>query len=201
MNERCFRRGSWLLAVGALLLGCSLSLTPAMAQTGTEASAKSSAAADPPDKSESAPKRSEPPSKDQPTTDDTPENSAPYVLVIHADNPIEDLDRSRISKMFLKKIKRWPDKGKTPVEPIDQTEDSPIRAPFTRGIHNKDLFAIKTYWQRMIFSGRMAPPAELRSDEEVLSFVRSRRGAIGYVQRETPLGEGVKALRVIQDEK
>ena len=130
---------------------------------------------------------------------DTPQEAdegPSFVLVIHAQNEIDELDATRISKMFLKKIKRWPDKDKTSVEPVDQSESSPIREDFTRVVHNKDLFAIKSYWQRMIFSGRMAPPPELRSDAEVLSFVRSRPGAIGYVQRGTDLGDGVKELKI-----
>ena len=103
--------------------------------------------------------------------------------------------------MFLKKVKRWSDTDKTPVEPVDQAQDSSVREAFTQAIHiNKDLFAIKSYWQRMIFSGRMAPPPELRTDDEVLAFVRSRRGAIGYVRRGIELGEGVKALKINPDE-
>ncbi len=130
----------------------------------------------------------------------SPDNK--FILVVHAKNELDELDTSRISKMFLKKVRRWTDSDKTPVEPVDQAQDSTVREEFTQVIHvNKDLFAIKTYWQRMIFSGRMAPPPELRSDEEILAFVRSRRGAIGYVSRNATLGEGVKELKISLEEK
>lgn len=199
MNERFSSGGSLWRAVGVILFGFGFLVSAVAAQTPTEAGKPSTVEAS---TSRAAPNASstaaESPSD---SSSNTPQNKEPFVLVINAKNPILDLDRSRISKMFLKKIKRWPDKEKTPVEPIDQTEDSTIREAFTRAIHNKDLFAIKTYWQRMIFSGRMAPPPELRSDAEVLSFVRSRRGAIGYVRSDTDLGEGVTVLKVIQDEK
>lgn len=131
-----------------------------------------------------------------------PSNANPFVLVVHAKNEIAELEASRISKMFLKKVRRWANNDKTPVEPVDQAQDSTVREAFTQVIHeNKDLFAIKTYWQRMIFSGRMAPPPELRTDQEILAFVRSRRGAIGYVSRGTPLGDGVKELKISLEEK
>jgi hypothetical protein len=40
---------------------------------------------------------------------------------------------------------------------------------------------VKNYWQQRIFSGRDLPPPELDSDEAVVSYVLSHRGALGYV--------------------
>lgn len=125
-----------------------------------------------------------------------PEASSPgYVLVIHADNPTTSLPRARVAKMFRHQIKSW--QGlELPVVPVDQLESSEVRAAFTQGVHGKKVTSIEEFWIRMIFSGRGTPPKKLASDADVLAFVRSDRGAIGYVSSDTELGPEVKVLTV-----
>jgi len=117
-----------------------------------------------------------------------------FKLVVNADNPVSALDTVKIAKMFLKKIPRW-DNG-IRVIPVDQAESSDVRAAFSESIHKKSVSAIKSYWQRMIFSGRDVSPEELPSDAAVLTYVRGEPGAIGYVARDTVLGPGIKELKV-----
>ncbi len=128
-----------------------------------------------------------------------PDGSAPaspptFQVVINAQNPTRELSATRIARMFLKKLKRWDHDVR--VRSIDLEVDSPIREAFTRSIHGKSVTAIKSYWQRMIFSGRDVPPEERRTEREILDFVRTHPGAIGYVAADTPLGDGVKKLEV-----
>lgn len=121
-----------------------------------------------------------------------------FRVVVNAANKTAALGRSRISKMFLKKTRTWADSD-LPVELVDQREKSPVRAAFTRAIHDgKKVSAIKSYWNRRIFSGRDVPPPELPSDQEVLDFVRRDPGGIGYVSPDADLGEGVKELTVTE---
>lgn len=120
-----------------------------------------------------------------------------FVVIINAANPETEMEAGRVSKMFLKKIRRWPDD--VPVNPVDLNEKSPTRELFTETIHKKRVSAIKTFWQRMIFSGRNVPPAELNTDEEVIQFVLSDPGAIGYVSSATELPDGVKGLEIIDE--
>lgn len=115
-----------------------------------------------------------------------------YMLVVNGANPTDELSKKEIAKMFLKRAKRWPDD--VAVVPVDQPEKSGVRKAFTLDIHKKSVSAIKSYWQRMIFSGRDVNPQELDSDAAVLEFVRKERGAIGYVSSGTELGSDVKEL-------
>ncbi len=122
--------------------------------------------------------------------------STGFQIIVNAANPTEELPSSRIAKIFLKQIKRWEDK--TPITPIDQATDSVARAAFTRAIHGKKVSAIESFWQRQIFSGRGVPPEKQDTDQAVIDFVRSERGAIGYVSPASDLGTGVKELKVIE---
>lgn len=120
--------------------------------------------------------------------------AAGFQVVVHASNPEDTITRSELAKMFVRKVRRWDD-GST-VFPVDQAPDRAVRRSFSEEIHGKKLTAIKAYWQRMIFSGRAAPPPELNSDRAVLEYVRNNRGAIGYVSAGVEVGSGVKTLRI-----
>jgi len=71
-----------------------------------------------------------------------------------------------------------------------------VRQAFTEAIHGKKVTNIKGYWRKMIFSGDAAPPPELASDSEVLSFVAANDDAIGYVSEKAPVGDDIKILEI-----
>lgn len=119
-----------------------------------------------------------------------------FTIIVHSANETAEMEGSRLSKMFLKKIKRWPD-GEA-VKPVDQNERSEAREAFTQAVHGKKVSAIKSFWQRMIFSGRDVPPPEVSDDQSVIDFVKSDPGAVGYVASGTELDDGVKELEVTQ---
>lgn len=63
---------------------------------------------------------------------------------------------------------------------MDQ-EGAAIRESFSRVIHGRSANQIAAYWQQQIFSGRNIPPEQRSSDDEVIAYVSSTPGAIGYV--------------------
>jgi ABC-type phosphate transport system substrate-binding protein len=124
-------------------------------------------------------------------------SAADFVVVVNAANPETALPAAEISKLFLQRKTQWtrlPER----VMAVDLAEDSPVRASFSRAIHQRPTAAVKAYWQKMIFSGRDVPPPEKASPTEVLAYVRANPGGIGYVPAGTALPDGVKALKVTQ---
>ncbi len=126
----------------------------------------------------------------------------PFRIVVHRSNPIESLPAKALSRIFLKKTKRWdselwPDDVR--VVPLDLQEKSEVRKQFTRTIHDKSTGAIKSYWQREIFSGRDVPPTEVESDEEMMTRIVEDEGAIGYVSGTAELPEELKFLEVVDE--
>ena len=118
---------------------------------------------------------------------------ASYRLVVNSENPVSSLSRDEASKLFLKKVRTW-EHGVT-VLPVDLVSSLPVREEFTREIHGKSVSAVKNYWQQQIFSGRNTPPPEKSSDAEVIAYVKSSPGAIGYVSGKADVGE-VKVVRI-----
>lgn len=117
-----------------------------------------------------------------------------YKLVVHAANPVTALSRDNITQIFLRKTTSWP--NGQPIAPVDQRSDAPSRQSFSMGVLRRKTHEVASYWNQMIFSGRAMPPPTKASDEEVLAYVRANPNAIGYIGGETPIGEGVKVVRV-----
>ena len=120
-----------------------------------------------------------------------PAAATDFKVVANSSVPVETIQRKELARVFMKKQIRW--SNGTAVVPVDQAPDSPVRADFSRAVHQKDTAAVTAYWQRQIFSGRDVPPVTRASDNEVLAFVRATRGAIGYVEARTS-AEGVKVV-------
>ncbi|HWA57166.1 MAG TPA: hypothetical protein VG692_07930 [Gemmatimonadales bacterium] len=107
---------------------------------------------------------------------------------------VASLPKAQVSSMMLKTAKKWPDG--TAVQPVDLDKKSATREAFSKEILGRPLSAIIAYWQQQVFGGEASPPPERASDAEVLAFVKSTPGAIGYVAAGTAVGEGVKVIQV-----
>lgn len=118
-----------------------------------------------------------------------------YRVVVHASNPVTQLSPDEVARLFLKKVRRWPD-GRM-AAPVDQTTTSPVRATFGKDVLQLSLGAQKDYWLKQTLSGREVPPRALEGDEAVLDFVAAQQGAIAYVSEGTPLPPTVRALKVV----
>ncbi|HEY0971961.1 MAG TPA: substrate-binding domain-containing protein [Gemmatimonadales bacterium] len=117
-----------------------------------------------------------------------------YTIVVNAANPAASLTKAQASDLLLKKAAKWPHGAAA--QPVDQQKSAAVRDAASRAIHGRPTSAIASYWQQQIFAGKDVPPPEKGSDADVLAFVRSNPGAIGYVSAGADLGAGVKALTV-----
>lgn len=116
-----------------------------------------------------------------------------YRLIVHPANSTVIVPRSFVLDAFLKRVTRWRD-GET-IRPVDLDPNSATRRAFSQEVLGRSAAAVRSYWQQMIFSGRGLPPVEVDSDEEVVSYVLSYRGAIGYVSVRANL-RGARVLSV-----
>jgi hypothetical protein len=117
-----------------------------------------------------------------------------YQVVVNAQNPVGEMSRADVSKMFLKQLPKWPD-GRY-VVPVDQSANAPVRAGFCTGVHHQSPQAVQSYWQKEIHSRRGVPPFVKVGDAEVMAFVASNTAAVGYVSGSAGLAPGVKVLRL-----
>ena len=115
-----------------------------------------------------------------------------FQVVAHAATSVSSVSPGELSDVFLKKVTKL---GGAAVAPVDQAKASPIRAAFTKRVHGRAVSAVDAFWQQQIFYGGDSPPATKPSDDEVLAFVKSTPGAIGYVSAGAATA-GVKVVTV-----
>jgi hypothetical protein len=116
-----------------------------------------------------------------------------YRVIAHPDTKISAVERAFLKDVFLKKATRWP--GDEIVRPVDHGPDTAVRRKFSQDVIGRSVSAVKSYWQSLIFAGRDVPPPELDNDAQIIAYVQTHPGAIGYVSASANVS-GVKLLTV-----
>ena len=116
-----------------------------------------------------------------------------YKIIVNEANATASISKSDASDIFLKKKTKWDDGSK--VIPVDQDARSAAREAFSQDVHGRGVGAIRSHWQQAAFSGAGTAPLERGSDADVVAFVKSNPGAVGYVSAEANT-DGVKVLTV-----
>jgi len=117
-----------------------------------------------------------------------------FKVIVNSSVSDRTLSRSKLTRIFLKQDATFP--GGTPASPVDLAASSPIREAFSKAVLGRGAGPVKTYWQQQVFAGRSSPPPQKSSDAEVVAFVASTPGAIGYVASDVPLSGSVRQLQV-----
>lgn len=114
-----------------------------------------------------------------------------FQVIVHPASTVTALTKRELADFFLKRVTVWPRGGA--VHPVELPEGAAARERFAADVIGKSPAVLKSYWNKLIFSGREVPPVEKRSDEEVVAFVRATPGAVGYVSAAAAVG-GVKVV-------
>ena len=121
--------------------------------------------------------------------------AAPYQIIVNATNPIPVLTHEDAANIFLKRVARWD--NDEPIDVIDQAPASATRRAFSTEILRKDVTAVRSYWQQLVFAGRATPPLEKRDDDDVVAYVAAHGTAIGYVSADAVLDRRVRVVRLV----
>jgi ABC-type phosphate transport system substrate-binding protein len=121
--------------------------------------------------------------------------AAEFQVVAHPTVEGTKIRRSVLAGIFQKDVVRWGDQIR--ILPVDQSGHSPVRQAFTRDVLGQSLGEVQAYWTRRLAVDRQLPPPTKASDDEVLAFVASKKGAIGYVSAAVEVPAGVKTLTLI----
>jgi ABC-type phosphate transport system substrate-binding protein len=102
------------------------------------------------------------------------------------------LDADTLQKIYLGKTTQWDNGDKISAVTLNE---GPVHDGFLNNIIKKSSSQFLTYWKQMIFTGKGTPPKSVPSETEVVGFVSSTPGGIGYIDSATP-HDGVKAIPV-----
>jgi ABC-type phosphate transport system substrate-binding protein len=107
---------------------------------------------------------------------------ADVVVVVSANSTVDSLTKSQVSNIFLGKTSSFPNGDKAIA--IDQKDGSTEWIDFYKKVSGKSGSQLKSYWAKLIFSGRKQPPKQLADSSEVKKSVSSNPSQISYIAEE-----------------
>lgn len=106
---------------------------------------------------------------------------AEVVPVVSAKSPVTALSSVQLVDIFLGKESRFP--NGEPAMPIDLSEGSEARDEFYTRFAGRSHAELKSYWSKLIFTGRAQPPRQAGSVEKLRKALSENPHAIGYMRR------------------
>lgn len=104
---------------------------------------------------------------------------AEIAVIVSSGNANASISSADISKVFLGKSKSFP--NGTQAIPVDQNDGNPAREEFNSKVLEKSESQLKSYWSRLIFTGKGKPPTQLADDAAVKAAVSADPSMIGYI--------------------
>lgn len=112
-------------------------------------------------------------------------------FVVNESVSAAELTALDLQKIYLGKVKSWPDGAK--VVPFDiQTGEAKAAM---LAVINKSSMQYDSYWKQQIFSGQGVPPKSFATEAELIAAVKSTPGAIGYIDGTS---EGMKIITITE---
>ena len=103
--------------------------------------------------------------------------SAENVLII-GNSDMPKLDRVTVEKLFTGRIIEV---NGRPAMAVNAAPDSATRQQFLMTFLAQDEDKYRAYWTVRRFIGKGTPPKELATSREIIAFVKSQPGGIGYI--------------------
>ena len=99
-------------------------------------------------------------------------------VIVHPSNSAS-LDAKTIGKIFLGKSSSYSN-GSEAV-PINMKEGDPITEEFNDKVLSKSSAQLKSYWSKLVFTGKGTPPKVVSTEQDVIDLVSNNPAMIGYV--------------------
>jgi ABC-type phosphate transport system substrate-binding protein len=101
------------------------------------------------------------------------------VVVVHKDNPTDQLSRSQLIDLYMGKYRAFPDGRRA--EPVDIDNDDKLKEQFYLELVGMPLNRVNAYWSRVKFSGNARPPLQQSNQQAALQFLATTDSAITYI--------------------
>jgi ABC-type phosphate transport system substrate-binding protein len=120
-------------------------------------------------------------------------HAADVVLIANEDIPVHELSRNEVKNIFLSKVKSI---DNITVRLVMMRKNE-LTDQFLKDAVGKTFTQFSNYYKKMIFTGRGRPPKRAASEADMLIYVSSTSGAIGYLSRDL-VTDSVRIIQVIQ---
>lgn len=117
------------------------------------------------------------------------------IVVANPNIDLQQLSASDIKKIYSGKTVRT--QNGTKIVPLE-IKDKTVRATFYRQYLKKSLSQIKSYWSRLIFTGKGKPPRRVKDFDSLNELLKSHNHYISFVDSSSDTS-GMKILYITDD--
>jgi ABC-type phosphate transport system substrate-binding protein len=112
------------------------------------------------------------------------------VVIANQDVPLDSINAAALKDIYNGRTTYWEGGQSVVIAVLSERTDAALKA-----ISGMDASQFRTFWQRMVFSGRGKQPKKADDASSLVALVASTRGAIALVPADADL-KGVKTLEV-----
>jgi ABC-type phosphate transport system substrate-binding protein len=117
-------------------------------------------------------------------------------IIINAANPVNKMGADFVKNYWLRRfVKRWKETNKG-ILPADHKGKSPEQDAFYNAVLGLPSDAVESYLSARQYQSGDNPPQKFATDADIINYVGSEIGAIGYVNSAS-VGENDKNVKVI----
>ncbi len=102
-----------------------------------------------------------------------------FVVVCHQNSPVNKLTSKEVKRIFLGKMKKWPDGSSID---IVVNKNKEVHAQFTRDVLQKTPLQFSNYWRKILFSGKSVLPVFVENDVDAKSYLAEHSNALTYIE-------------------
>lgn len=110
----------------------------------------------------------------------SPPATADIAIITHPDNPVANLNQKEVQKIFLGRLRMYPE-SELETQAVDLPAEDPLFLRFYDTIAQMNAAKIKRYRAYYLFSGKGRLPLVEPDEKHVMTRVASDPSAIGYV--------------------
>ncbi len=103
---------------------------------------------------------------------------AEVVVITNSTVGMDSMPKDELKKIFLGKKIKWSDDMRIKVTALKKGE---VHKEFVKMYTKKSTSQFKNYWKNMIFTGKGMPPKQFETESELIDYVSTTDGAIGYI--------------------
>lgn len=111
------------------------------------------------------------------------------VIICNKSVAINSISKDDMERIYLGKKNLWDGGGK--IEPVILQNE--LADSFLTTYVGKNATTFGNYWKKMLFSGKGNGPKQFTKPKEVVDYVASTQGAIGFV----PAGTNSDAVKIL----
>lgn len=115
-----------------------------------------------------------------------------YKVIINSEVGVDAISAGDFESVLLGNKKKWDDGSKVYIAVLKEGD---ITETFLKTHTKKTPSQFKTYWKKLVFTGKGIEPKSLGSEEDMVAYVAKTKGAVGYVSADASM-DGVKELTI-----